>query len=234
MRYLRNIVILVFMLAYCKYYDANGDSVSSVMHYADELVKLKDDTTAEELLGLMPYDRFLGNKKAPVIMIEYASFSCMHCASFTLNVLPKIEDKYIKTGKLLYIYRSFPLDYVSLKAAMLGLCYDNNISFFTYSKAVFSSIESLISSYKDLGLLSNIAKISNIPDERFSRCINDESMMDYIIQSKLLASSKLQVTATPTFFINGKKYDKAHDFESFSRTIDEVIIMNPNYSVKAQ
>ncbi|QXK91685.1 DsbA family protein [Neoehrlichia mikurensis] len=236
MRYLGNCIIILLLVVALVYYkcdvaNASSSHTSSMKHYSDRLVKLKDSTTAEELLGLMPHDRFLGNKKAPVVIIEYASFSCMHCASFILSVLPKIEDKYIKTGKLLYIYRNFPLDYVSLKAAMLGLCYDSNESFFTYSKAVFSSIEALVRNYKDLTLLSNIAKISNISDERFNKCMNDEHMMDYIIQDKLLASNKLQVMATPTFFINGKKYDKAHDFESFSRVIDEIIMLHPNYSV---
>ncbi|QGR02809.1 DsbA family protein [Ehrlichia ruminantium] len=224
------ILIAVF---YCGAAFCDGVNVQESQHkfYSDTLVKISDDISPKELLTLLPNDRFLGNTKAPVVMIEYASFSCMHCAHFALNIFPVLESKYIKEGKLLYIFRNFPLDYVSLKAAMLGTCYDTASSFFTYNKAVFSSIEALVTNYRDLGVLSNIAKISNISEERFNKCVNDEDIMNYIIQEKFVASRKLQVNATPVFFINGKKYDKAHDVESFSETINELIMLHPNYSL---
>ena len=151
--------------------------------------------------------------------------------TFCTEYISVLERKYIKEGKLLYIFRNFPLDYVSLKAAMLGTCYDTADSFFTYNKAVFSSIEALVTNYRDLGVLSNIAKISNVSEERFNKCVNDENIMDYIIQEKFIANRKLQINATPVFFINGKKYDKAHDVESFSETINELLMLHPNYSL---
>ncbi|MGN7618713.1 MAG: DsbA family protein [Ehrlichia sp.] len=222
------VVTFFFSFVFCINSDAIGDSQK---FYSDTLVKLSDDITARELLNLLPNDRFLGNTKAPVVIIEYASFSCMHCANFALNIFPELNRKYIQTGKVLYIFRNFPLDYISLKAAMLGTCYNSASSFFTYNKAVFSSIEALVTNYKDLGVLSNIAKISNVSDERFEKCINDEDIMDYIIQEKFVANRKLQVNATPVFFINGKKYDGAHSIESFSEAIDELIMLYPNYSL---
>ncbi|CEI84934.1 DsbA family protein [Ehrlichia minasensis] len=220
-------VVSFFSFAFCS--DSQKELIEEF--YSDTLVKLSDDITAKELLSLLPNDRFVGNTKAPVVIIEYASFSCMHCAYFTLNVFPELERKYIKTGKVLYIFRNFPLDYISLKAAMLGTCYNTANRFFTYARAVFSSIEALVTNYKDLGVLSNIAKISNISDERFEKCISDEDIMNYIIQEKFVANRKLQVNATPVFFINGKKYDKSHDIESFSEVIDELIMLHPNYSL---
>ncbi|AHC39490.1 DsbA family protein [Ehrlichia muris] len=222
------VVAFFFNFAFCS--DDHKQELSQKF-YSDTLVKSSDDITAQELLSLLPSDRFIGNTKAPVVIIEYASFSCMHCAHFTLNVFPELNRKYIRTGKVLYIFRNFPLDYISLKAAMLGTCYNTANSFFTYTKAVFSSIEALVTHYKDLGVLSNIAKVSNISDERFDKCINDEDIMNYIVQEKFVANRKLQVNATPVFFINGKKYDKPHDIESFSETIDELIILHPNYSL---
>ncbi|CAI28225.1 hypothetical protein EHRUM1_07850 [Ehrlichia ruminantium] len=222
------IAVFSFNSAFCT---NASDQQNPHQFYSDTLVKISDDISAKELLTLLPNDRYLGNTKAPVVIIEYASFSCMHCAHFALNVFPVLEHKYIKEGKLLYIFRNFPLDYISLKAAMLGTCYDTASSFFTYNKAVFSSIEALVTNYRDLGVLSNIAKISNISEERFNKCVNDEDIMNYIIQEKFIANKKLQVNATPVFFINGKKYDKAHDVESFSEAINELIMLHPNYSL---
>ena len=222
------VVLFFFNSAFCM---DTGNQDNSHKFYSDTLVKLSDDISVKDLLSLLPNDRFLGNTKAPVVIIEYASFSCMHCANFALNIFPELNRKYVQTGKVLYIFRNFPLDYISLKAAMLGTCYNTANSFFTYNKAVFSSIEALVTNYKDLGVLSNIAKISNISEERFDKCVNDEDIMNYIVQEKFIANRKLQVNATPVFFINGKKYDKAHTVESFSETIDELIMLHPNYSL---
>nr|WP_225318158.1 DsbA family protein [Anaplasma marginale] len=188
------------------------------------------DVTAEKLLGLMPGDRFLGNTSAPVVMLEYASFSCSHCADFATKVLPRLKNEYIDKGKLLYILRDFPLDKLSLSAAMLGACYKDNKTFFAYAKAVFNSFDALIATHKDLGLLANIAKISNISDEEFKKCTTDEALMDRVVQQKFLAVNTLDVNATPAFFLNGQRYEGSHDFTSISAEIEKLILLTPNYS----
>ncbi|SCV63413.1 Disulfide bond formation protein D precursor [Anaplasma phagocytophilum] len=180
------------------------------------------ELTAQQLLMRLPEDRYLGNEDAPVVMVEYASFSCAHCADFITKVFPRIKKEYIDTGRLLYIYRDFPLDRLSLSAAMLGSCYKDNAAFFSYVRAVFGSYDTLIATYKDLGLLVNIAKISNISDEDFKRCTTDEELMDRVVQQKFLAVNTLDVNATPSFFINGERYSGGHDFDSIAAEIDRV------------
>ena len=66
----------------------------------------------------------LGNLNAPNTLIEYASLSCVHCANFHNQKLPEIKEKLIKTGKLQYIYRDFPLDMSAMLAAMVTNCYE--------------------------------------------------------------------------------------------------------------
>ena len=184
-----------------------------------------EEVTSQQLLGLMPDDRYLGNVDAPVVMIEYASLACSHCADFTIKVFPKLKREYVDTGKVLYIYRDFPLDRLSLVAAMLGECYKNNRSFFSYIKAVFGSFETLIATHKDLGLLSNIAKISNISSDEFKRCTTDESLMDRVVNKKFLAVNKLNVDATPAFFIDGRRYESSHTFNGMAEEIERALVL---------
>ena len=66
----------------------------------------------------------LGNFDAPNTLVEYASLSCVHCANFHNQKLPEIKEKLIKTGKLQYIYRDFPLDMPAMLAAMVTNCYE--------------------------------------------------------------------------------------------------------------
>ncbi|MEJ2377128.1 MAG: thioredoxin domain-containing protein, partial [Pseudolabrys sp.] len=55
-------------------------------------------------------DLWLGDPKAPVIIIEYASMTCPHCAHFDETTFPALKKQYIDTGKVRYTMREFPLD----------------------------------------------------------------------------------------------------------------------------
>ena len=67
-------------------------------------------------------DMVLGKADAPVTVIEYASMTCPHCATFHTEVLPKLKAAYIDTGKIKFIFREFPLDQLALRGAMLARC----------------------------------------------------------------------------------------------------------------
>lgn len=161
-----------------------------------------EQAPGKELLSLLPDDKFLGDVKAPILMVEYASLTCYHCSLFHKDVLPGIKKKYIDTGKVLYIFRHFPLDYRALKAAMLSYCYTKQEDYFNFNKAVFDSIDSW--NYRDasdLSLLQKIASLSNLKQDMFNQCIDDKKVMDKIIDDKLTAVNELGVMASPIFFI---------------------------------
>ncbi|WP_339048355.1 DsbA family protein [Candidatus Mesenet endosymbiont of Phosphuga atrata] len=181
------------------------------------------DLIADDFLKVLPDDRVIGDKNAPITMIEYASFSCYHCALFYINILPIIEKEYIKTGRVLFIFRSFPLDYKSLKASMLGHCYDNTADYFAFNKAVFSLTDFWNNKSNSLTALENIARLSNISKEKFDQCINDSNVLNMIINQTLLTTEKLKITGTPVFFINGKRHEGIHSLKYFTTLFDNII-----------
>ncbi len=76
-------------------------------------------------------DHILGKDDAPVTIVEYASFTCGHCANFHANTFPKLKEKYIDTGKVKFIFRVFPTApaELSIAAGMLAHCVgDESIS----------------------------------------------------------------------------------------------------------
>lgn len=196
--------------------------------------KKPNEITSNELLSPLPDDKLLGDPKAPILMIEYASLTCYHCSLFHRNVFPKIKEKYIDTGKMLYIFRHFPLDYRGLKAAMLSHCYEKQEDYFNFNKAVFNSIDSWnYYNLSDLTLLQRIAALSNLKQDAFNQCINDKKIMDKIINDKSLAINKLGITATPIFFIklndgksyiehNKVKHEGYKELKYFTNVIDEL------------
>jgi protein-disulfide isomerase len=198
--------------------------------------KKADEVTQKELLSLLPDDKFLGDPKAPILMIEYASLTCYHCSLVHHDVFPKIKKRYIDTGKILYIFRHFPLDYRALKAAMLSYCYEKQEDYFNFNKAVFNSIDSWnYSNLSDLTVLQNIASLSNLKQDDFNQCINDKNTMDKIINDKSLAINKLDIMAAPIFFIkpnsdelnvdyNKIKHEGYKKLEYFISVIDKLYV----------
>ncbi len=80
---------------------------------------------APALAGAKDYalgDMVIGNSDAPVTIIEYASFTCPHCANFHANTLPELKKVWLDSGKAKLIYRDFPFDQRALRAAMLARC----------------------------------------------------------------------------------------------------------------
>ncbi len=81
------------------------------------------DVAAKLLAAVPPHgERSLGAADAPVVIIEYASATCPHCAEFHADVLPEIKKTYIDTGKARLIFREFPLDQRAMAVFMLTRC----------------------------------------------------------------------------------------------------------------
>ncbi|MGB3272406.1 MAG: thioredoxin domain-containing protein, partial [Xanthobacteraceae bacterium] len=65
-------------------------------------------------------DMALGDPKATVTIVEYASMTCPHCATFTKDVFPKLKAAYIDSGKARFVFREFPLDLTAAAGSMLA------------------------------------------------------------------------------------------------------------------
>lgn len=79
------------------------------------------EATVSSEVATVP-DMILGKLDAPVEVIEYASFTCPHCANFHDAVFDKLKKNYIDTGKVKFIYREVYFDKFGLWAAMVARC----------------------------------------------------------------------------------------------------------------
>ena len=161
----------------------------------------------------------LGNLNAPNTLIEYASLSCVHCANFHNQKLPEIKEKLIKTGKLQYIYRDFPLDMPAMLAAMVTNCYEGK-QFHTILNSLFRNQKKWVnaSSNKEelLNTFHEILKQYGISLEKITTCAEEnednKKKWDSILASRL-EGQKLGVNSTPSFILNGKKLQGSVDIK---------------------
>jgi protein-disulfide isomerase len=169
-------------------------------------------------LAVQPSDRVLGKADAPITIIEYASLTCPHCAHFDVEVLPKLKEKWIDSGKAKLVLRDFPLDEPALRAAMVARCAPPD-RFYPLVDTFFGQQEQWVTARDYRAALEKLAKLGGISNKEFAACISDKRLEDQVAQSRLTAAQQLGVEATPTFFINGKKFDGAPTVEAFDQAL---------------
>jgi protein-disulfide isomerase len=168
-------------------------------------------------------DLALGPADAKVTVVEYASMTCGHCAHFTTDVWPKFKEKYIATNKVRYIFREFPLDNLAAAASMLARCTGND--------KAFTLIEVLFEKQKDWAFgegnpvprLFEIAKQAGFTQESFDKCLTDQKLLDDITAGRTRASDVFGVSATPTFYVNGKKLVGEPTLQKFDEMIEPML-----------
>ena len=164
----------------------------------------------------------LGNKEAKITIIEFASMTCVHCAEFHQNIFPKINEKYIKTGKVKFIFRHFPLDKQALFASILIKCAPDD-KHYDFIKLIFKTRAKWISGEEQfIQKLKNVGKMGGLAENKIESCFKNETIVDEIIESSSMAEKKFNISSTPSFIINEKKYT-AMSFEGFEKVLDNLI-----------
>jgi protein-disulfide isomerase len=162
----------------------------------------------------------LGKADAPVTIIEYASMTCGHCATFHNTTYPELKKRYIDTGKVRYILRVFPLDPLAAGAFMLARCAGKD-KYFPLVETLFHE-QSKWAVQRPIEPLFAVVRQAGFTKETFDTCLRDQKMLDALeaIRSR---GEKLGVNSTPTFFINGKLMRGALSIEDIAKEVDPLI-----------
>lgn len=149
----------------------------------------------------------MGPEDAKVTLMEYASYTCPHCATFHNGPLKKIKDEYIKTGKVRFVYRDVYFDRPGLWASMVARC--DPAKFFGISDLLYADQKAWIGSGDPAGIVENLRKVGRIAgltDEQLDACMNDGENAQALYTWNQANMKADDVDSTPTLFINGKKY----------------------------
>lgn len=150
-----------------------------------------------------PSDMSLGNPKAKVRVVEYASLSCPHCAHFNETIFPAFKSKYIESGRVHYTLRELLTPPVQVAAAgfLMARCAGPS-KYFSVVDQVFRS-QSRWETGKIKPILVEIAKANGLTEAQFDACLSDEKGAA-ALQDRMRLAQADGVNSTPTFFVNGK------------------------------
>jgi len=167
-------------------------------------------------------DQVLGDEKAPVTIIEYASMTCPHCAHFALTTFPQLKEKYIDTGKVKYILREFPFDPIAAGAFMLARCAGGKDKYYAMVDLLFRT-QATWAVERPLGPMLNVVKQAGFTEATFKSCLGDQKLLESIEAVRDRAAKQFKVASTPTFFINGQMTVGAISFEDMQKLIDPLL-----------
>ena len=167
-------------------------------------------------------EKKIGNESAKIEMIEFASLTCGHCAKFHNEVFPKIKKEFIDKGIVSFIYKDFPLDKFALKASVIARCSGND-RFFSFLKVLYNKQKDWTRTQDPFKSLLKIAKLGGLKNDEIKVCVGNKSIEDGILKQRLSSSKKFDITATPTIYFNGQKYDGDLSYEALKLKIDSLL-----------
>lgn len=167
-------------------------------------------------------ERVLGDPDAPVTIIEYASLTCPHCASFHTGTLPALKERYIDTGKAKLVYRDFPLDQQALNAAAIAHCAGPD-RYFAFIEALYASQPRWAGASDPREALIQLAGLGGLVREKAEACLADESLMDAILQTRLDGQGQYGVDSTPTLIINEVRVSGGRSIDELATVIDAAL-----------
>jgi len=181
----------------------------------------KAGADAATLLAVTPQDRVLGKPDAPVTIVEYASLTCPHCAHFAKDVLPKLKPKWIDSGKAKLVMRPFPLDEPALRAEMVARCAPP-AKYYPLIETLFETQDTWAISKDWRSALERTARLAGISKKDFDACLANKAVEDMVVSSRLVAATQLGVNSTPSFFVNGNKFEGAPTEQAFEQALTAV------------
>ena len=180
--------------------------------------------SATTVLEVTENDFVVGDKNAPVTIIEYASLSCSHCADFHNNTLGDIKKEYVDTGKARIVFRNFPFNYPALLGSMVLRCIPEDVRY-DYMNALFQLQPKWVvrDNAKSKQELYKIMQSGGMTKEEFETCTNNTELENIILQALIAAQNEFNIQSTPSFLINGNLVEGNKSIKEFRQIIDKIL-----------
>lgn len=165
-------------------------------------------------------DPMKGNPDAPITIVEFSDFQCPFCAKFHETTLPQIEQNYISTGKVNFVYRDFPIQSIhpnAIPAALASECADDQRKFWEMHDMIFEKgFAGGAATYK------GYAKDIGLNTADFNDCLDSGEKASEVAKD-MADGQAAGVRGTPGFIINGQLVSGAQPFSAFQQVIDAAL-----------
>jgi protein-disulfide isomerase len=164
----------------------------------------------------------MGSESAPVTIVEYSDFQCPYCAGFASVQMPEVRSQLIATGKVRWRFRDFPLHAHSTTAALAAQCAGEQGKFWEMHDQLFDHHQWAQEEKDPSGLFRDFGKAAGLDLSRYDACM-DSRRYENRIKASQQEGIALGVHGTPTFFVNGRRFDGRPTSDAMKALVDSLI-----------
>ena len=178
-------------------------------------------SSAEAATAELLPDYVLGQEDAPITVIEYASYTCPHCADFHKDVLSKLKRDYVDSGKVKFIHREVYFDKFGVWAGQIAQC-GGAPRYYAISGMIYDTQSEWIGDGQQTTIADNLRKLglkAGLGKDQIEACLNDQEMVQRMITTYQTNAGADDINATPTLVIDGQKYSNM-SYEELKAILD--------------
>ncbi|MFD1342792.1 DsbA family protein [Litorisediminicola beolgyonensis] len=167
-------------------------------------------------------DMTLGAEDAPVEVIEYASYTCPHCARFHEEVFDQLKADYIDSGKVRFTYREVYFDKYGMWASLVARC-GGQEKFFGITDMIYAGQNTWARAGADGAIADGLRKIgllAGLDKDQLEACLTDGEKLRSLVGWYQENATADDVSSTPTFIIDGEKYSNM-PYDEFRKVLDD-------------
>jgi protein-disulfide isomerase len=186
------------------------------------------DAAHATLLKRAAESRAKGAASASVLVYEIADFQCPHCARFAVDIFPRIDSAYIKTGQVQWVFVNLPMPshahaWLAAEAALCaGAVADR---FWVMHDRLFVAGQEWIAAADPQPVLARYAREAGVPMDAWNACVAQDRVAPIILQDVIFGS---RVTGTPTFIVdNQHTIVGVKPFEQWREVLDAALKKKP-------
>ncbi|WP_120634064.1 DsbA family protein [Ruegeria sp. EL01] len=193
---------------------SNSTVTNPLVSSAEAQVADLDTSTVVEMVQ--------GDKDAPVEIIEYASYTCPHCANFHKGTYKQLKKDFIDTGKVKFIYREVYFDRYGLWASMVARCAGPE-KFFGITDLIYDGQSEWTRAGGPTEIVDELRKIgrlAGIDNDQLDACLQDGTRAQTLVAWYQENAERDGIEATPSFIVNGKSVSN-QSYDEFKALIED-------------
>lgn len=151
---------------------------------------------------------FKGREDAPVTVEEYADFQCPFCGTFATRIVPSLDQQFVETGNVRWIFRDYPLQQHAnaIPAAEAARCAGDQNQFWPMHDLLFARQDEWAELDDFDSRAQQYAQALGLDVAAFGQCLASDIHLEPLRQAQA-AAVQAQIPGTPTFFVNGRQVE---------------------------
>ena len=190
------------------------------------LEKSSDDLSILNKENLIQGSTILGNPNAKITIVEFGDYQCTFCYKFHDETMKKINQEYIKTANVNFIYKDFPLNgEQSILASEASYCAQKQNKFWEYHDTLYNNWGGENTGWITENVLQGFARDVGLNMDEFSQCLENSEYRQKVLDNEQFAR-EIGINATPSFLIfNDSELYRiigAQPFDKFEQAFEEL------------